>query len=76
MSISTVEIIMGRIESATENSPIAVFKLEEKCGKLNAVFGDTVITQQQIKSGHKDLIGVFHKGMDLIAVKRQLQAEA
>lgn len=76
MSISTVEIIMGRIESATDKSPIAVFRLAKKCGKLKAVFGATAITQQQINSGHKDLIGVFHKSMDLSAVKRQLQAAA
>ncbi len=71
-----MDIIMSRIESATCASPIAVFKLPEKCGKLNAVFGATVMTKNQMAEGCPDLIGVFHKGMDRLKVKNQLQAAA
>lgn len=74
--MSTVEIIMGRIEMATEESPIAVFRPPVKCGRLNAVFGATVITKQQIAEGGSNLIGLFHKRMDLVNVKRQLSAAA
>ena len=71
MSISTISVIMGRIKSATETSPIAVFKptdsLENEDGErmLDAVFGATIATKQQIDDEDENFIGLFHKDMDL-----------
>ena len=76
MSVSSIQVIMDRIASATETSPIAVFKVPEKCGKLEAVFGATVMTQKKITEGDPDLVGVFHKGMDRFSVKSQLASVA
>ena len=74
MSVSTVDIIMRRIASATEESPIAVFHAPEK-GKLNAVFGATSATQEQIKTDD-GFIGMFHRGMNAKNVRSDLIAAA
>ena len=69
MSISSVEIIMGRIRSATRESPIAVFRV---ANGLNAVFANTVLCQQQLTS--QNLIGVYDATLDLRKVQRRLYA--
>lgn len=78
MSISTVPIIMGRIESATEDSPIAVFRPKPGAdcpsgigGKLDAVFASTVKSVSLIRSSNR-LVGVFHNAMDASKVKARL----
>lgn len=77
MSISTVEIIIGRIDSASEKSPIAVFKLPNPDGeKLEAVFGATTATMQRIKSGDKLFLGNYHNGMDREQTKANLKNAA
>ena len=58
MSISTVQLIAGRIKAATEESPIAVFTTNIP-GKLNSVFASTVYGQKAIKTKRAQLVGVF-----------------
>lgn len=60
MTISSVDVIMGRIHTAMYDSPIAVFKSK---GKLDAVFAATAKTQNRIKSGDVNLIGVYNGTM-------------
>ena len=75
MSVSTIDIIMSRIKSASKASPIAVFKLDEKGkskGKLNAVFGATVKTQELIKNNDNLLVGVYDNTMDESAIRAEL----
>jgi len=75
MSIASIRIIMGRIATATEASPIAVFGLPEKCGKLDAVFGATVISQRLSKTDQR-FIGMFHRKMKMAEVKKRLMSAA
>lgn len=76
MSVSSINVIMGRIASATEASPIAVFGLPEKCGKLDAVFGATAISQRNAKTS-PHFIGMFHNKMKRDEVmKRLLEASS
>ncbi len=72
MSIATIQVIMGRINAATEDSPIAVFTCEEK-GKLNAVFAGTHITQKRIQQGDLTYVGSFYKGMKQEGIRAQLR---
>ena len=71
MSISLVDIIMGRIYTAHEDSPISVFSLPEKNGYLNAVFGATVTSRYQAKTDPR-FVGTFDRSMDMKEVKRLL----
>lgn len=73
MSIMKLHQLMPRIEGATADSRIAVFKCHIP-GQLNAVFGDTVTTQKLIKDNDPSFIGIYHGGMDLSAVARNLRA--
>jgi hypothetical protein len=77
MSLANLSVIMGRIKTATEKSPIAVFKSTvegyREDGMLDAVFGDTVRTTARIKSGDPDYIGSYCQDMDLIKVKSSLR---
>jgi hypothetical protein len=75
MSLANLTVIMGRIKTATEASPIAVFKSAEY-GKLNAVFGATVLTQSMINIGDPDYLGLYHKDMDLKKIKSVLMVHA
>ena len=71
MSHATLKHIVARIEFATKESPIAVFRSEFR-GKLDAVFGATIHTKQLIASGDKTYIGTFDKFSDMDAVKEYL----
>jgi len=75
MSIASIRTIICRIATATEASPIAVFGLPEKCGKLDAVFGATVISQRLSKTDQR-FIGMFHRKMDRADVKKRLMSAA
>ena len=68
MSISTPDIIMGRIRVATKQSPIAVFEHPEP-GLLRAVFGATDETRRE---GDKHLIGIYHNRMSPAKIKKEL----
>lgn len=70
MSISTVNVIMGRVSVATPDSPIAVFI--EPSGDLNACFGATIRTKKQIADKHPGLVGVFHNEMKPTVVKSKI----
>jgi hypothetical protein len=59
MSSMTPELTLNRIIEAPKNSPIAVFK-SDKGGCVDAMFANTVVSQQRIQSGI-GLIGVFDK---------------
>ena len=71
MSIMTVDLIMEKIKIATPESPIAVFKCDI-IGQLDAVFAETVETRRVIRSAEKQLVGVYHKGMELSCVEKFL----
>lgn len=56
---------MGRIDSASAVSPIAVFKLAEPDGdNMEAVFGSTVETARRIAGGDSLFLGMYHQGHD------------
>lgn len=60
MRPQSIPFIKERIRAATEHSPIAVFTIVRNGVKhLTAVFASTFETQQNIKMGHPDLVGVF-----------------
>lgn len=71
MSIMTVDLIMERIKIATPDSPIAVFR-SAIIGQLDAVFAETVETRRVIRSAEKQLVGVYHRGMELSCVEKFL----
>ena len=71
MSISKLSQVMLRIEGAEPSSPIAVFRCW-KAGMLQAVFADTIQTQQMIAERHPDLIGVFDGTMNQNQIMDQL----
>ena len=73
MSLSTLDMIIDRIKSAPEESPIAVFR-EPMERNLNAVFADTVKTRKWMKYKEKLFVGNFHQNMDAAEVKMKLKA--
>lgn len=72
MSLSTLSVTMGRISAATEQSPIAVFCTGSGL-LLNAVFADTLKTNTPSDVCSRQLIGVYHGGMPLDAVRNELR---
>lgn len=71
MSVSSVEVIMGRIQSASKESPIAVFTT--RTGFLfNAVFANTVATQALIQKGTQRLVGVYDQTAPMEVVRQRL----
>lgn len=61
MSVSSLEIIQERIESAKKNSPIAVFKyMRQGLIEYNAVFANTYETQGRIKEKDRTLVGCYY----------------
>lgn len=59
MSVSNKELVKLRIQTATESSPIAVFRTDNP-GLFNAVFANTVITQWEIDKNCALCVGVFY----------------
>lgn len=73
MSIATIPAIMLRIQAATEESPIAVFKTHsDQRSKLESLFAGTVRTSVRIEKDEKNLVGVFDKTMAPSKVISQL----
>ena len=75
MSISTTEVIKGRILSATEGSKIALFKaMKGNEAAIDAVFDNTISTQKRIKAGCEKYIGSYYGEADIadadIAMRR------
>ena len=76
MTISSSGSIIGRIETATEKSPIAVFEVElsaDNPNTLRAVFASTVLSQQEIARANGNLVGVFHGGINMQEVLATLK---
>jgi len=73
MTISTFSTIMGRIQAATPDSPIAVFSLPSRNDMvLDAVFGSTVATKARIEQRDPLYVGSFHRGMNQDSVRLRL----
>ena len=75
MSVSTIEIILGRIKTSTICSPILVLSSKES-GKLKAVFAGTVWSRKLVKNKDKSIVGVFNRDMDQERIKRILKKAA
>lgn len=71
MSDMSVIHTMKRIEGATADSKIAVFK-SSKPGCVNAVFAATVLTRRKIAAGDPLFIGEFDKTMDPARIRKKL----
>ena len=73
MSKLSIESILIRIKRAPVDSPIAVFRIDDKYStKLDAVFESTVVSQQRIRANDPALIGVYDKTSNLLEVKNEL----
>lgn len=74
MSLANLEHAMIRIKSASNESPIAVFKSDE-LGLVNVVFGSTYLTQKLLRQSAyaTGFIGLFNKDMDMEEVKRAIK---
>ncbi len=72
MSFSTLSNILLRIKYAEPGSPIAVFSCPQP-GRLNAVFANTVITQNLIRRQDPTLIGVFDGTEEEWELRKQLR---
>lgn len=74
MSVSSLEIIQERIESAVKSSPIAVFKYMRKGFiEYNAVFANTYKTQQDIKEKDRRLVGCYSGKAGVISLLNDLK---
>lgn len=73
MSISNLNIVMGRIMAATASSPIAVFR--EEGGKFNAIFAATATFIPFVHKHRNSFVGVYYKDSP-IADLTDLVAEA
>lgn len=72
MSICTTQEVMNRIKHADRESPIAVFRTEDDI-YFDALFANTIPTQQRIKKGDRMYIGTFHKLNDPSTIRRKLK---
>ena len=74
MSVSPLDIIMGRIEAATPASPIAVFKVRAagRGIELDAVFGATVIALGRIRRD-PGYLGSFYSEQNKADTRRYLR---
>jgi hypothetical protein len=71
MSVSSFRDTLRRIKDATTDSPIAVLRCN-MLGFYQTVFADTEITREMILRGDPKVIGVYHGGMDLAAVRAEI----
>jgi hypothetical protein len=73
MRFSSVEAIFTRIQWATKDSQIAVFRGKiDKVEGLYAVFASTVMAQARIRHNDKHLVGVFYRGTPTKKIHRTL----
>jgi len=72
MITRNINTALDRIQIATPDSPIAVWRAQH-AGKpaLRVAFGDTVVSRAE--SVRPDFIGMFHREMDMRSVKRTLK---
>lgn len=71
MSIMSVSGALDRIGCADRKSPIAVFTTERQ-GLVNVVFAGTALSQMAIDRKNKNLIGIYHGGMNRELVREEL----
>lgn len=71
MSIGGFRDTLRRIKDSTADSPIAVLRCN-MIGFYQAVFADTEATRRMILRGDPRVIGVYHGGMDLAAVRAEI----
>jgi len=66
MSLSTINNLLKRIEVATPESQIAVFRTPAKItDRLDSIFSSTVFSQERIHDDKANLIGIYNKGHDI-----------
>lgn len=70
MSVSSIQVIMNRIKSATPESPIAVFCYN---GELNALFANTLWSASIMTETKAELIGIFNMHMDAHGIECRLR---
>jgi len=73
MSISSINVIMRRIDVATIKSPIAVFTIPEERIKLNAVFGATKVTKDAVIKNNDTFVGMYNRTMDTTLIRKELR---
>lgn len=74
MSLGTVRAIILRMKSATEKSPLAVFRTPENItDQLECVFASTAMSQLRIRTDKKNLVGVFDNSIDEVSLRRVLE---
>jgi len=60
MTVATISEALNRISMTCPSSPLAVFRTKRpEC--VDAMFANTVLTQMQIRNGHIDYLGTFHR---------------
>lgn len=74
MSESKLEIVLGRIRSAKEESPIAVYR-SEKPGYLEAHFASTYNErrQQRMRKVKGAFLGFYHSGIPEMTYLEELK---
>jgi hypothetical protein len=75
MTYYNIDITMKRIEHATPESPIAVFRADVQ-DMVDSVFANTVVSQRKIEANDPKLIGVFDRESDPAVVREKLQRAA
>ena len=65
--------IMARIEVATKESPIAIFKNIEGIRGVKSYFGRTIETNHWIKRGYPFYVGTYDKTYNSASVRRILR---
>jgi len=73
MSLMTLEAAVNRIETASESSPLAVFRSPRKPHLIDVVFANTAETTMQIKRGNPLYVGTFDKSTSRDALTFALQ---
>lgn len=74
MSLCTVSQCLDRIQAAPTDSPLVVYRHGRMVTRLGCVYADTLVTRQKLAAKELDLVGTYHGGMDLTAIKAELTA--
>lgn len=72
MAVSSLTITMGRIKTATPESPLVV-ALASRKGLFKSFFYNTVFGHQFVDMNPPTLVGVFHNGMPLGEIENKLR---
>ena len=74
MSLCTISQCLDRISSAPTNSPLVIYRHGRMVTRLGCVYAEALVTRQQLATGELDVVGTYHGGMDLAAIKLELAA--